>query len=1782
ETSNGLTLGDNQVGKFIRVQVSYTDGQGTVETINSSATSAVVNVNDAPTGSVTIAGTATENQTLTASNNLADADGIETLNYQWQQSTDGTNWTDISGATNTTSLTLGYEQVGKYVRVQISYTDSNGTLETVNSGATDVVVTNLNHLPTGSVTLNGSATEDQTLTASNNLADADGLGTLNYQWQQSTDGINWTNINDATNTTFTLGDNQVGKQIRVQVSYTDGKGTLETVNSDSTIPVVNINDTPTGSVTITGITQDNQTLTASNNLADTDGLGTLNYQWQQSTDGTNWTNISSATNANLILAKAQVGQQVRVQVSYTDGNGTLETVNSSATSVITHPNNAPTGSLTLTGTATEDQTLSATNTLADADGLGSLTYQWQQSSDGINWTVISVTVDSIFGAYQRPLISYGSLDPLTLGDDQVGKYVRLRVSYTDGYGVIETVDSSPTSIVTNVNDAPTGSIDITGRSQIFNTLTATNTLADADGLGTLNYQWQQSSDVTNWTNISGANNTTLTLGEAQLGKYVRLQINYTDGYGTSETVNSGFVGKVFNVNSTPTGSVTVTGTSRIYNTLTMSNNLADADEVGPLNYQWQQSTNGTNWTNIDGATDNILTLGGDQLGKYVRGKVSYTDGNGVLETVYSNPTSAVETNIFNFNINPTVDLIVNNSRYYGEWWSIDHIDTTQSSIYGSWASLSTQSYANYTYPFFIEYTQLYDRYGNPDGQAISYLPAPVYALPDDGFFPANTYHPEIQLGYNNADDGNNAVLLNGLQNFTVNLPTNQYGQYSSIHLAVTSAWGTNFSLTLHYTDGTSTTTGNYSIPNWQTPITQSQDLYYLDTGLNPARPDGNDSATASYERLVPSGSTSILNPLRWDSYNQPTVSLFGVRVWVNSAKTLQSFEVNNNIENSALAVLGTTGVLNVSPSGKVTLDGVPRTTQILTATNNLADADNGLGALNYQWQQSTDSINWTNINGATNTTLTLADAQLNQQVRVKVTYTDGTGTLETVYSLPTEKVLALNNFPTGSVTITGTVTEDQTLTATNTLADDDGLGTLNYQWQQSTDSINWTNITNATSTNLTLSDAQVNQQVRVKVSYTDGKGNLETVYSSSTSAVTNINDAVTGSVTITGTAAEKQTLTATNTLADDDGLGTLNYQWQQSTDGTNWTQINGATNSTLTLSDAQIGQFIRVRVSYTDGHGTLETVNSSATSAVTNVNDAPTGSVTITGTATEKQTLTATNTLADADGLGTLNHQWQQSTNGVTWSNISGATNTNLILSGSQVGKKVRVRVSYTDGYGTPETVYSSATNTVTNVNDAPTGNVTISGTVTEDQTLTATNTLADADGLGTLNYQWQQSFNGANWTNINGATNSSLTLSDAQVGQFVRVQVSYTDGYGTLETVNSSATGAVTNVNDAFTGNVTITGTATEDQTLTANNTLADVDGLGTLSYQWQQSTDGTNWTNINDAVNPTLTLADAQVGKYIKVRVQYVDGHGTLETVDSNITSLVTNINDIPTGSVTVTGATIKNQTLTANNTLADADGLGTLSYQWQESTDNTTWTNINGATNPSLILGEAQLDKYVRVRVNYTDGYGTSETVYSNRTTSQVADVNRPPTGSVTISGIVEEDQTLTATHTLADVDGLGTLSYQWQESTDGTIWTNMSGATNTSFTLGDAHPGKYIRTQVSYIDGRGFSEIVYSLPTDAVANINDLPTGSITINGIVTEDQTLTATDTLADADGLGEFSYQWQESTNGTTWTNINNATNSSLILGDAQVGKYIQLRISYTDGYGTLENVNSTPTAKVV
>ena len=127
----------------------------------------------------------------------------------------------------------------------------------------------------------------------------------------------------------------------------------------------------------------------------------------------------------------------------------------------------------------------------------------------------------------------------------------------------------------------------------------------------------------------------------------------------------------------------------------------------------------------------------------------------------------------------------------------------------------------------------------------------------------------------------------------------------------------------------------------------------------------------------------------------------------------------------------------------------------------------------------------------------------------------------------------------------------------------------------------------------------------------------------------------------------------------------------------------------------------------------------------------------------------------------------------------------------------------------------------VTNVNNAPTGVVNISGVATEGTTLNASNTLVDLDGLGSITYQWNRDI-----TPI--ATGDTYTLVQADVGATITVIASYTDAQGTAESVTSASVGPIVNVNDTPIGAPVITGIAAEDQTLTANiSGISDAGGL-------------------------------------------------------------------------------------------------------------------------------------------------------------------------------------------------------------------------------------------------------------------------------------------------------------------------------------------------------------------
>ncbi|MNM74231.1 Poly(beta-D-mannuronate) C5 epimerase 5 [compost metagenome] len=147
------------------------------------------------------------------------------------------------------------------------------------------------------------------------------------------------------------------------------------------------------------------------------------------------------------------------------------------------------------------------------------------------------------------------------------------------------------------------------------------------------------------------------------------------------------------------------------------------------------------------------------------------------------------------------------------------------------------------------------------------------------------------------------------------------------------------------------------------------------------------------------------------------------------------------------------------------------------------------------------------------------------------------------------------------------------------------------------------------------------------------------------------------------------------------------------------------------------------------------------------------------------------------------------------------------------------------------------------------------------------------------------------------------------------------------------------------------------------------------------------------------------------MRVVVDYVDNIGVHESVASDILDPVANVNDAPTGAVLISDITpAQGQTLTAlTGSIADLDGLGALSFQWQQGS-GTTFTNIAGATAATFTTGPSQGHFQLRVLVRYTDAFGTLETV----TSAATAEVPAVPgvvltgtTGADTLTGTVGDD-------------------------------------------------------------------------------------------------------------------------------------------------------------------------------
>ena len=189
---------------------------------------------------------------------------------------------------------------------------------------------------------------------------------------------------------------------------------------------------------------------------------------------------------------------------------------------------------------------------------------------------------------------------------------------------------------------------------------------------------------------------------------------------------------------------------------------------------------------------------------------------------------------------------------------------------------------------------------------------------------------------------------------------------------------------------------------------------------------------------------------------------------------------------------------------------------------------------------------------------------------------------------------------------------------------------------------------------------------------------------------------------------------------------------------------------------------------------------------------------------------------------------------------------------------------------------------------------------------------------------------------------------------------------------------------------------------------------------------------------------------------------------------------VTDNDTAQVTGVAVAAGNAQLVVSWTAVDnATGY---TVQWKSGGENydanrqatVTSGSTTSHTIPNLANGTAYTVRVIATRTGANDGPPSAEV------TSTPVAANTPATGKPTISGTAQVGETLTAsTAGIADVDGLTgpTYTYQWVRVVSVTE-TDISGATDSTYTLVAADAGNTVKVKVGFTDGGGTSETVTS--------------------------------------------------------------------------------------------------------
>ena len=1111
-------------------------------------------------------------------------------------------------------------------------------------------------------------------------------------------------------------------------------------------------------------------------------------------------------------------------------------------------NNAATGEPAITGTATVGQELTAgVSGIDDDDGLPSvLDYQW-----------FRVDAD---GTSNEEEISGETADTYTLTADDVGKRIKVKVSFTDELSGVEMRTSAayPSSgTVTAAAGTPTGAPTITGTAQVGETLTAVTTgIADADGLTspTYTYQWIRVNGTD--ADISGANSSTYPLVTADLGKTIKVRVTFVDDDGNTEMLtsasypSSGTVTITTDVTPPSLSSATVQG---MVLTLVYDEPLDPASTPAPRVYILTvKATVGTTTTNTTTYPAAVSV-----------------SGSRVTLTLDTAPAAGARVTLLYlvWGVNPVQDVAGNDALPFGVHVMRGNPPPTTNTPPVVANPLADQE-VTVDVPF--TYVVPADAFTDADGNPLTY----TAALSDGGMLPSwLTFDPATRT-------------------FT---GTPAPGDGGTVRVTVTASDGT---ATVSDEFALMVTVGNTAPTAVHNTVTTAEDRAYTFTAADFGFMDADAGAALASVKIVTVPALGILaldgTAVLVDAVvtkaqiDGDMLTFTPARDAHGAPYTTFTFKVSDGTDDSASAYTMTIDVTD-APAPVCTAPSFGDRRQIWTSTvmveavttlgvpvgvGELALKEFDIGSNNYTIDAIGVSASGVGTFGAGGLFFSVDSSVVDsltatETAALRLHVCDGdydfstaihrlgdmatfhwtTANLDWSPPVVTRTLylsLPANNVATDEPAITGTAQVGQELTAdASPIMDTDGLTDVDftYQWLRVDEdgTSNEEDITDAIAETYTLATDDVGKKVKVKVSFTDELSGEE----ERTSAAYPSSGTVTTAGTNTAPMVTDVDVTSMPASGDTYGIGemilfTVTFDQDVTVTGTPEFEFCLGSSSTMSCSAGMPPPALR-SAAYVSGSGTTMLVFSYTVVA----GDMDDNGIWI-GNQADTLKLDAADTIEGTMGglTAVLTHAEE----------------------GPQTGHKVDGGAPTVPPDPTPPTLVLATATTLT-----------IEWTHPGDGGSPLTRNFIEYRVEGTTD-----------WTNwYAGETPVTRTvIRNLAAATAYDVRVHSTNAIGNSQWTQS-ASAFSTLANNAATGAPSITGTAQVGQELTASTTgIDDDDGLpSSFTYQWVRvDADGTsNPVDITDATAETYTLTDDDAGKKVKVKVSFTDDLDSTETLTS-----------------------------------------------------------------------------------------------------------------------------------------------------------------------------------------------------------------------------------------------------------------------------------------------------------